>query len=598
MSEVDKFINMLSADKPLALDTETNGLKWSKCGVCGYGVSDGIDVAYVPVRHGGGDNINDPVAFERSVGQIISKRKTPLTLQNAKFDKHMCYNHGIEINNTKDTMVAGALLNENQFSFSLANLCKNYPDIPQKKGKDLYEYLAGLFSGKPDAKQMGNYFKLSGTDNLGVEYACGDNISTFLLSEKQKDQLSIQGLDKLFELENKLTHVLFKMERKGIKVDLERFEAVKKQITELHLEAYRNIPIGEDFEVINVKSSKDLKKYFEWCGINEWPLNAPTDRFPEGSPSFNKRFLKTINEGLVILEARKYDHLISSFIEPLPNHIHNGRIHCNFNQTAGEYGGAKSGRLSSYEPNMQQIPKRDKFTGKIFRSMFVPDNDFIFVEFDYSQCEPRLFTHYSHEPTLIAGYNSIPYIDMHMVAAQYMNISRDIAKNLNLGMMYVMGYPSLAGHLNIDVSEAKYMSQRWHRTFPEVSKFTKAAAKRAEARGFVRTILGRRARFPDPRWSYRAANRIVQGGSADILKYKMVELDQWLTDNNYHDVCQMLLNIHDAILFQVHKDHMHLLNDIERIMCDVRGEPFNLEVPFAVEYKQGVTWTEASYGTH
>lgn len=612
MSQVEKFINMLAVDKPLALDTETNGLKWSKCNVCGYGVSDGNGVAYVPVRHGGGDNIENVGEFEKTVANLISKRTVPLTLHNAKFDMHMCLNHNIKISNTKDTMVCGALVDENRFSFSLDNLCKEFSDVPQKKGTELYKHMAELFGGKPTRKdQMKNYWRLSGADPLGVEYADADNISTYFLNEKQEAELYKQdselnnsALQNLFKLENKLTHVLFKMERKGIKIDLEQTEKVKKQIEELHLEAYKHVPMTEDLEIINVRSQKDLKKYFEWCGINDWPLNPPTERFPNGSPSFNKNFLGTSNEGLIILEARKYDHLISSFITPLPDHIHNGRIHTNFNQTAGELGGTKTGRLSSYEPNMQQIPKRDEFTGRIFRSMFVPDDDFVFVEFDYSQCEPRLFTHYSKEPTLMDGYSRTPAIDMHSVAAEYMGLNdkygkaeaRKKSKNLNLGMMYVMGYDTLAGHLGEDRDTARHMSNQWHRTFPNVSKFTKQAAKRAEERGYVRTILGRRARFPDPRWSYRAANRIVQGGSADILKYKMIEIDEWLTHNNYHDVCQMLLNIHDAILFQIHKDYLHLINEIETIMCDLSGEPFNLCVPFAVDHHKGNSWTEASYG--
>lgn len=590
---------MLSSDKEISFDTETNGLAWNRCHVCGYGVSDGVDSAYVPVRHAGGGssngNVEDPDSLEKILSVVIRDRKKPLILQNAKFDMHMSANHGIKIDNVKDTMSQGAILNENRFSFSLDNLCKEF-DIPQKKGKELYAYLADHFACKSDSKSMAYFHLLRGDDRMAYDYTSGDNISTWHLNNKQQAQLHIQELDYVKDLENKLTPVLYKMERRGIKIDLEEMERVKTKVQELHLEAYSNIPLTEDLMPINVKSQKDLRQYFEYCGITEWPMNAPTDRFPEGSPSFNKNFLGTSQEGLLILEARKYDHLKSSFIDPLPNHIFNGRIYTNFNQTAGEFGGTKTGRLSSSNPNMQQIPKRDEFTGRIFRKMFIPDQDFIFVEFDYSQAEPRLFTHYSKEPLLMEGYNKTPPIDMHSIAAQYMNVDRKFAKNLNLGMMYNMWFKALAGHLNISLDEAEYIHNRWHRTFPLVSDFTKKAAKRAEQRGYVKTILGRRARFPDPRWSYRAANRIVQGGSSDILKYKMVELDDWLSSENLHDVCQMLLNIHDAILFQIHKDYLHLIPDIERIMCDLKGEPFNLILPFTVDFKQGANWTEASYG--
>jgi len=608
MNQVEKFINMISSDQLVAFDTETNGLHKFKTFICGYGCSDGKDVAYVPVRHGEGGgtqngNIENVEQFENTIKPILKNRRVPLVLQNCKFDMHMCANHNIELPDIIDTMTNGCLIDENQWSFSLANLCKKYPDIPQKKGTELYKYIADQFGCKPTVEAMGHFWKLLGDDPIGTDYANYDNISTFALNEAQTVELYEQQLDSLAKLEHKLSKVLFKMERKGIKVDLEEAESVKNIINELHLKAYENIPLTEDFEPINVKSQKDLQKYFEWCGIDDWPMTPPTERFPNGSPSFNKNFLGTHQQGFIILEARKYDHLKSSFIDPLPNHIHNGRIHTSFNQTAGEFGGTKTGRLSSVGPNMQQIPKRDKFTGKIFRKMFVPDEDFIFVEFDYSQAEPRLFTHYSKEPALMRGYSQTPNIDMHDVASQYMGLDnklgkeegRKVAKNLNLGMMYAMGYNSLADHLNVELNEAKEMSYRWHRTFPKVSSFTKQASKVAEQRGFVRTILGRRARFPDPRFSYRTANRIVQGGISDILKYKMVELDDWLSFENLHDVCQMLLNIHDAILFQIHKDYLHLINDIDRIMCDLSGPPFNLTVPFRTDYHKGANWSEASY---
>lgn len=598
-NDVSKLINMLSSDASIAFDTETNGLNRNTCYVCGYGVSDGNDVAYVPVRHAGGGvsngNIEDPESFEKIIAAIIRDRAKPLILQNSKFDMHLSENHGIQIRNVEDTMSTGAILNENRFSFSLDNLCKEF-DIPQKKGKELYAYISDQFGCKPDRSSMAYFHLLRGDDRMAYGYACGDNISTWHLNNKQRAQLDIQELQSVADLENKLTPVLYKMERRGIKIDLEEMERVKTKVNELHLEAYSQVPIDDDLTPVNVKSQKDLQKYFEWCGITDWPLNAPTDRFPDGSPSFNKNFLGTSQQGLIILEARKYDHLKSSFIDPLPNHIFNGRIYTNFNQTAGEFGGTKTGRLSSSNPNMQQIPKRDEFTGRIFRKMFVPDDDFVFVEFDYSQAEPRLFTHYSKEPSLVKGYSTEPNIDMHSIAAEYMGISRKVAKNLNLGILYGMWAKALAGHLNISLDEAYKIHKLWHSTFPEVSKFTDKAAKRAEQRGYVKTILGRRARFPDPRWSYRAANRIVQGGSADILKYKMIELDDWLTSEGLHDVCQMLLNIHDAILFQIHKNHLHLIKDIERIMCDLVGPPFNLAVPFRVDYHQGSNWSEASYG--
>src|SRR5690606_23317650 len=249
--------------------------------------------------------------------------------------------------------------------------------------------------------------------------------------------------------------------------------------------------------------------------IFDWPLNPPTERFPMGSPSFNKDFLSQHEEGLVIINARKYAHFKSMFLESFPSHIFRGKIHCRYNQAIGEFGGAKPGRLSCADPNMQFVPKRDKSLGKIFRKIFTAKQGYVIVELDYSQAEPRLFSHYSNEPVLINGYNSEPFIDMHSIAAEYMHITRDVAKNLNLGIMYTMGAEKLASKLGISIDEAKAIVRKWHHTFPLVSSFTKKAEQKARQRGWVMTVLGRRARFTDERYTYRAANRIVQGGSAD-----------------------------------------------------------------------------------
>lgn len=603
-NNIEKFLNILSSDKTVSYDVETNGLKWQNCYCCGYSVSDGKEASYISVRHEDGGNIDNIDSFEKIVALTIKNRTKPLIGHNIKYDYHLSQNHKIELGNKLvDTMSQEALLNENLFSYSLENVCRNHEGVAPKKGKLLYEHIARKFGCKPNRDSMGMFYKLNGKDEIAVEYAEGDTLTTYQVYQSQQEKLTGQNLNQVASLENELTYVLQKMERKGVKIDLEEAERVKKQIDQLHFDAYLQIPLTEELETINVRSGKDLQKYFELCGIDDWPMTAPTEHFPDGQPSFRKNFLGLSEEGMLILNARKYATLKAMFLDNLDNFVHNGRIHTNFNQTMGEFGGTKTGRLSSNYPNMQFIPKRDEFTGKIIRKMYVPDDEFVFVEFDYSQAEPRLFTHYSGEPILIEGYNNTPFIDMHAIAAEYIfgsatEENRKKSKNLNLGIMYTMGVDKLAASLNIPREQAAEIMKRWYKTFRKVSSFTRDASEVGAARGYVRTILGRRARFPDPRFSYRAANRIVQGGASDILKYKMVELNKWIEADNYDDVCQMLLNIHDAILFQIHKNHLHLIKDIKHIMEDVRSEPFSLKVPFVAEFKQGLSWATASYGEH
>lgn len=608
--EAVKYLNMLSSNQELGYDVETNGLRWQTCNVCGYGISDGRESYYVPTRHAGGNNISNVEAFEKQVSHIISERTAPLIAHNAKFDMHMSQNHGIYINKVVDTMTMGAILNENRRSFSLKNLCKEHPDIVQKNDNEIYKYLADLFGCKPDASSMGHYYKLSGTDDIGVEYAKADNIAVKQLYEKQRKQLYAEELEVVQTLECDLTPVLQQMERRGVKIDIEALALLKEEIGKLQYEAYQRIPMGEDLSPLNVKSSKDLEVYFEYLNILDYPITE------KGNPSFPKAYLATVPQAEIILEARKLDTLVNMFLEPIDGHIFNQRVHTNFNQAIGELGGTTAGRLSSNNPNMQQIPKRDKFIGKKFRKVFIADKDFMIVELDYSQMHPRLFTHYSKEPVLIEGYNASPYIDMHSIATKLMeedqkhfatgkfesledafDAARSKCKNLNLGIMYTMGAKKLAAQLGITYNEALFMFKLWHRTFPEMSNFTRKAEKVAQYRGYVKSLLGRRARFPDPEKAYRAANRIILGGESDIFKWKIIEIDRWIKKEKLEDVVQMLLNIHDSLVFQIHKDYLHYIPKIEAIMTNVKVAPFNLIVPFAVEYKPpGVNWSLASYG--
>lgn len=606
--KIEKFFNIIKNSKDFAYDVETNGLKWQGGHICGYSVSTKTDAVYVPVRHKSGGNIENIEEFEKETHKSLKTHPGKIIGHHLKFDYHFSENHNIKPGNKiKDTMTRAALINENKRSYSLASCTKEHPDIPQKKGEELYRRIAELTGCAPNFKSMGNFHLIPGDDPVGNEYTEHDTLSSFGLCEKQEKQIYGQHLELVENMEQELTYVLQKMERRGIKVNLDRFQEVKKQIEEMSLEAYSKIPLKEDFTPINVRSGKDLKEYFEACDIDDWPFTAPTERFPQGQPSFGRDYLETKDEGILIIEARKYDHLINSFIEPFENYVYNGRIHTTFNQSRNEFDfGARPGRLSCNNPNLQQVPKRDKILGWIYRSIFEPDDNYVFVEFDHSQAEPRLYAHYSGVESLLHGYNSTPFIDMHTIASQMMGITRDTAKNLNLGILYTMGREKLARKLKIDENQAYKIISKWNKLFGKrhgaQETFTKTVENVIKARfdsygeGYVTTLLGRRARFNDMRFAYRGANRIIQGGSADIVKWKMVELNRWIEENNYDEVVHMLVQVHDSLLFQIHKDYQHLIPIIEKMFISVQEPPFNLRVPFASEYHIGDNWSEASYG--
>jgi len=599
---VEQFLNILSSNQEVAYDTETTGLKWQTDKPIGYSVSAGTPESsvYIPTAHTGGGNIPNPKAFIELVKSTIANRTKPLFVHNGGFDSHFSLIDGIELGNKlKDTLIGANLLDENQRGYSLDHCASLHPDIPQKKGELLYAHIAESFGVPATRASMSHFHRLAGSDKLACEYAAGDTLTTYHLAQKQAPELYGQHLDYVYDLENKLIHVLRKMERRGVLMDMERLYAVKREVEEARIELHLRVPLKSDFTPMNTNSNKDLQEYFTMCDVLEWEYTKPTERNPHGQPSFKKTFLASNDPGRFLLQVKALDGLKSKFLDPVGDFIYNDTLHTKFNQVSGEYGrGTKTGRLSSNSPNMQQVPKRDKALGQLFRSIFIARPGYTLIEYDYSQIEPRLFSHYSDEPVLLSGYNSSPAIDMHSIAASYMGITREMAKSLNLGIMYTMGREKLAKQLGVSIDVATDMYYRWQQTFPNVKRLTKQASHVAETRGYVKTILGRRARFPDPRWAYRAANRIVQGGAADILKYMLVKVDDYLVANGLEEDVRMLLTIHDSILFEIRDDILEVQRlKLADILEDTNGPPFSLKVPMVVDKDHmGKTWSEATYG--
>ena len=596
------LLKIVSNARVFAYDVETTGLDWKRCSVIGYSVSDGDTSVYVPVRHTGGGNINDPVAFERALNRSLGCNHSKIIGHHLKFDVQFSLNHGVDLrgNDLFCTMVTQALIDEHTRGFSLEKLAIRYGVTP-KRGQELYNYLAMQFGCAPTHKSMSEFHRLPGTDEMAVAYAAGDTLSTFQLFHAQLEEIERQEqktpaevehkLQTIFAVENQLTSALVDMERRGITIARPRVQVVWEEVDKLILDGRA----GLDNEFINTRSKQDLKDYMLYMGIDDWPV---TDA---GNPSFTAGFLGATDAGRKVLQVRKLEHFLNTFLVPfVKTHVfkHDGAatVHTSFNQVKTDDYGTVTGRLSSSEPNLQQVPKRDKVIGKYFRSLFVARPGYRFAEMDYSQCEPRLYSHYSLEPRLIEGYKATPFIDMHSIVSKMLGIERDPAKVLNLAILYMMGVAKLARSLNIPQDEAERLLAKWYGLFPFVTRWRKRAIAVAEQRGYVRTILGRRRRFPDSRGAYRAPNAIIQGGSADILKFKIVELAAYIRSLPT-DTIFMLLNIHDAVVFEYIDNPQGLaaLKECKRIMENVNASPFFLRVPFIADCKTGRTWAEATY---
>jgi len=601
--KAEQALRMVREAKLISYDTETSGLDWKRNFAVGYVVAvDGLSV-YVPVRHGGGGNLPDrdvrapeladgPTQshkFERALAKAFTERQRlgyRTVGHHVKFDAHFSANSGVMLGrNLCCTQNNEALLNEHAWSFSL-DASAERRGVQAKLGDDLYRHLAEQFGCKPDRSSMGNFWRLSGDDPLGVEYAEGDGITTLELYQKQLEQIEEEELGTVFQLENDLIWTLFKIERRGIKVDTGYLEETKEALKVRVQEALDRMP-----DNFNVRSPIQVKKYVEDAGHTDWPK---TDK---GNPSFKESWLKKFPEGQNIVEIRKWTNLLNSFITPLlESHVFEGRVHAGLNQLKSDDLGTAA-RLSCSNPNLQAIPKRDKELAALFRTAFLADEGYEFNEADWSQCEPRLFAHYSKEPKLLDGYNQEPFEDVHQIVANMLKVDRAVtAKRMNMGIFTGMYPKTFSEHMNWPLDKAAEAWTEWHSTFPAIMEFQNAAKAVIMRRGFVKSLLGRRLRLDHPRFAYRATSKVIQSGNADIIKYKMLELDKMF--ENDEDLVQLLMSVHDSIEWQSEDSDRgkEASKAILAVMVDVQAEPFNLRVPFAVDHMSGKTWKDATFG--
>lgn len=609
----ERALRMVREAKEVTYDTETTGLDWRVHSPVGYVVGapsrelhiSPADVVYVPVRHGGGGNLlgGRPMTsategfqqheFEVQLARAFDYRNQQPQLgrtvgHHMKFDVHMSHNAGINMGRKLAcSQNMAAMADEYARKYGL-EVTADRLGVTAKKAQPMYDHLAATFGGMATHKIMSRFWELSGTDPMAYDYATGDGVSTMEVYWKLDQQLREENMEVVRDLENDLIWTVFRMERRGIKVDMDEIEALRFATEGKISRLMGELPVG-----FNPRSPLQMRALMEEHGHTDWPL---TDK---GSPSFTERFLKTNEIGRTIIEIRQMSNLINSFINPLAErHIHKGRVHATLNQLKSDDKGTISGRFSCSDPNLQQVPKRNKELAKPFRRLFVVDGpEWVFWERDYSQCEPRLFAHYAQDENLLKGYNATPFRDAHQVVADLLDVERDpTAKRMNMGIFTGMQPKSFAGHMGWSVEKATVAHRKWFSEFPAIREFQDRAKARLKNKGFVYTLLGRRCRLEHPRFAYRGTSKVIQGGNADIVKYKLLQADRLCEDNG--DIVQVNMTVHDSFngQYQNTPEAKALFDRMVAEMEDVVSEPFNLSVPFLLEGTEGKNWSEATYG--
>ena len=446
--------------------------------------------------------------------------------------------------------------------------------------------------GAPNDKSiMGHYWRLSGDDKTAIDYACGDGTTTWQLRDAQMKQIHAQELDLVHDVESRLIPVLARMMVRGVKVDEERLEWLIEKI-DVDVEQLKNEFPSE----FNARSPLDVQAWMEKHGHNDWPRTAPSKTRPNGSPSFTSDYLERHDAGKKIIKLRKWENLKATFCLPLQErHLFKGRVHTSFNQLRGDDFGTVTGRLSSSDPNLQQVPKHDEELGRLYRSVFVPDYG-LWGERDYSQCEPRLMAYYTRCKVLLEDYRNNPKADAHQAVADAAGIDRNTGKRVNQTLITGGGKKVLTQKYKIPEAQVDKIWNNYFRAMPEIRPFQKKAANRYRQRGYMLDLLGRRARLDDPDRDYTALNRLLQCGNASMLKLKMVEIDDYL--RGAKAPVEMLLNCHDALSFQFDEGARPVYAECKRIMEDFSSEGaiIKLDLPIRVDEGEGVSWSEATYG--
>tara|TARA_R100001440_G_scaffold550_1_gene1616 strand:+ start:1437 stop:3290 length:1854 start_codon:yes stop_codon:yes gene_type:complete len=597
----ETFPNLLNYDE-IAIDLETKDPELKNMGsgsVTGRGEIVGIAIAvegwsgYYPIAHGGGGNMDK----DRVMKWFADVLNTPAIkiFHNAMYDVCFIRSVGLKINGPiVDTMIAGSLVDENRFRYDLGSMGRDY--LGRGKNEAVLKETAELWGVDPKSEM----YKLPAI-YVG-EYAERDAEMTLELWQKMKQEIEHQDIKSIFDLETELFPCLVDMRFLGVRVNTEAAFALKNKLVEEEKECLLKVKKQTGVDV-QIWAARSIEQVFQKLALS-YDRTIKTN-----SPSFTKNFLQNHPHPLVkiIARAREINKAHTTFIDTIIKHTHKGRIHAEINQLRSDSGGTVTGRFSYANPNLQQIPARNKELGPQIRSLFIPEEGMKWGVFDYSQQEPRLVVHYAALQNLygvgdvLDAYND-SNVDFHQIVADMAEIPRSQAKTINLGLFYGMGKNKLQAELGINKEKADGLFRQYHSRVPFVKQLMDNVSSRAQNRGQIRTLLGRLCRFhlwepnqfgihkPLPHadaltehgpgikraYTYKALNRLIQGSAADMTKRAMIDLHkEGITPH---------IQVHDELDISV-------TNDLEaNRIKDIMENAVELEVPNKVDYESGDNW--------
>ncbi|HDO1322651.1 TPA: DNA polymerase I [Aeromonas veronii] len=592
-AEFDGWLEQLKTAPLFAFDTETTSLDYMEARIVGvsFAVEPG-KAAYVPFGH---DYLGAPVQLSEAVvlGKLKPLLEDPTRLkvgQNLKYDRNVLLNHDIDLQGIAyDTMLESYVLNSTASRHDMDSLAKRYLGVETTSFEDI--------AGKGVKQLTFNQIELE----QAAPYAAEDADITLRLHQTLWGQLeAVPGLANVFsEIELPLLPVLARMELLGTTIDPkllhQQSQEIELRLAELEKQAHELA--GQEF---NLSSPKQLGEIlFTKLGL---PIIKKT---PKGAPSTAEEVLAELAETYelpqLLMEHRGLAKLKSTYTDKLPLMIkpRTGRVHTSYHQAV-----AATGRLSSSDPNLQNIPVRNE-QGRRIRQAFIPSAGYKLVAADYSQIELRIMAHLSGDKGLLTAFAEGK--DIHKAtAAEVFGVALDAvttdmrrsAKAINFGLIYGMSAFGLAKQLGIGRAEAqKYMDLYFER-YPGVLEYMERTRQQAEAQGYVETLFGRRLYLPDiksrnaglRKAAERAAiNAPMQGTAADIIKRAMINVDSWIRGIEDESI-RMLMQVHDELVFEIREEK---LEEYTAIIKEKMSAAAELDVPLLVEAGTGDNWDQA-----
>ncbi len=581
--KLDAVIAQIDKDAIVAFDTETTGLDTKKAKMVGFSFCfERTKAYYVPIGHAY-LGVEDQVSLSDALQALKKLMTYQIVGQNLKFDFSLLYNqYEMEpVIPFADTMIMAWLSNPGS-KVGLDTLAKQYYKYDMKPFKEM-------------VKKGEDFSAVAISD--ATFYAAEDAWMTFMLYGAIKKKMELSSLTHLLKeaknVEYPFMNVLLRMERLGIKIDPSKLVALQKTLSGdlLTLTAEIYALAGSEF---NIKSPKQLGEIlFQHIGLKG-------GKKTKTGYSTNESVLSSLKEEHDIipkvLEYREYQKILSTYVEPLlklSKEDEKSRIYTSFVQT-----GTATGRLSSKDPNLQNIPVRSAL-GRSVREAFVAKEGYKLVSIDYSQIELRLLAHFSKDAALLEAFQN--GVDIHLATSTILfgeeeaKEKRSFAKSVNFGLLYGMGPKKLSDELGISTSEAKEIITNYFASFPTVKNFLEGIQERVKIDGYVETILKRRRIFDyesangmqKAAFMRESVNTVFQGSAADLIKLSMNQIDTMISEENLDAF--MLLQIHDELIFEVKEEKVE---EISKRFVHVMENILELEVPLECSVSVGDSWGE------